>query len=241
MAVAPAGQVGVLDVRNRIPETIDVNDFTFDEVSSNLRFRPAQADELRLRATQLPDGNASAEVGGSRSENVTPMKGVADRAQKIFRIFQPVNRSDSLLRQRERQNTVVGPDKEVLCRLHRDAMPPAAHSGINDRKVNRAFREKAATGRQRKRPGADIAGRNLVSDVRDHGVRIEAEDHPFHRPDKPVLGSEIGGQRDDLHEADYTSRRGDCISELVGVPRLRGSRLKFRVYAVRVTPARVTA
>ena len=47
--------------------------------------------------------------------------------------------------------------------------------------------------------GANILRRNVMREVHDHGRRINREDHPFHRPDKIILSSEIGEQRDNGH------------------------------------------
>ena len=119
-------QARVFDVRDRVAEPVNEHHFTFDAISPHARLRPGQPDELLLCRTQFADRRAATQMRRDRGENVAPMKGVADRLQKVISIFEPANRFDFFPRQCEGQHTVVRPDEKIIRRLHRDGLARAA-------------------------------------------------------------------------------------------------------------------
>jgi len=64
--------------------------------------------------------------------------------------------------------------------------------------VNRAGREVVVTRAERERAGGDVLRRNLVRQVNNLNVRIDAENDAFDGGDEVIGGAEIGEQRDQL-------------------------------------------
>src|SRR5205085_1552791 len=68
------------------------------------------------------------------------------------------------------------------------------NAGINHRDVNRVRRKVVITRAERERSGSDVLRRNLVRQVNDLCLRIEAENDAFDGGDKVIGSAEVGEQ-----------------------------------------------
>jgi hypothetical protein len=63
--------------------------------------------------------------------------------------------------------------------------------------MDRALRETSHRGLQQETPPSDVEGEDLVAQIHDTRLWTEAQDDPFHDPDKWILHPKIGEQGHD--------------------------------------------
>lgn len=187
------GKLFIPDVSDGVAETVRVNDFSPDGASRNFRLKPGQSDDVFLFWTEFVDSEAAAQVCSDGGEDVASVEGVVDGVQKVSFVLQPVDALDLFVCEREGQYAVVGADEDVVVGLHSDGFAVAADAGINHCDVHGAPGKITVACHQRERAGADIARRNLVCDVHHRCFGMDAQDHPFHRSNEPILRAEVGG------------------------------------------------
>ena len=103
------------------------------------------------------------------------------------------------LLQRPGKNPVIRTHECAVSGPYGKGFARAADTRVNDRHVNGPLGKKPIARRQTKSPGADVSGRNTMSNILDCGARVDAKNDTLHRTDKPVGEAEVGGQRDQPH------------------------------------------
>ena len=107
-----SGKQPVRDIRDRVAEAIEVDDFAFDAISPPARLRPIQLFKgFRCRA-EFVERLSAAQVSRHGRKNIAPVEGAAQRLEDEFFVLQAANRDDFLACQRERQEAVSGPTKK---------------------------------------------------------------------------------------------------------------------------------
>src|SRR5262245_6550253 len=119
------------------------------------------------------------------------MKRPADWLQKEFLIFQRANHFHFFLGQGPGEDTIIRSYERIVSRLHRYGLSSAAYARIHHYDVDRSLREKPVTRCQRERAGSNVSRRDLVGDVNDGCVWVDAQDHAPHCSGEPILFSEI--------------------------------------------------
>src|SRR5262245_53706400 len=114
------------------------------------------------------------------------MEGPTDWLEKILLILQLPDCFDSLPRERPGEHSVVRADEKVICGLHGDGLPRAAHAGIHNCDMHSAFREVTVAGHQSERSCTNISRGNLMRDVHYRRARMDAVNDAFHGANKPV-------------------------------------------------------
>ena len=90
------------------------------------------------------------------------------------------------------EQPVIGADKELLGAFDYERTAVRTDTGIDDRHMNRTRGKVPVTRQQIERGRFDILRRKVMSDVDDLRVRVLRKDDSLHRPDKIILGAEIG-------------------------------------------------
>jgi len=194
-------QEAVVQVGNAIAESVNINNFAFDSVPASLWLRPRQADRVFQNRPKLLNGHTRRKVCGNWREDVSPMKRSANGMQKITLVLEGSNGLDSLFGQGPGQNAIIGSGEEIIVRFSYDRFALTTDAWVNNYDMQGAFRKKPVTRPQGKSARTDVTRWDLMSDVHDSGTRGNAENDPFHRPDKPVRKAEVGGQGDKLHQS----------------------------------------
>src|SRR5438128_344063 len=95
------------------------------------------------------------------------------------------------------ENTVVRSNKNLLRAFDQDRPPNRAHSRVDHRRVNRAWRKILITGKQIESGGPDIMRWNFVSYINDARGRINGQNRAFHGANEIILRAKVGKESDD--------------------------------------------
>jgi hypothetical protein len=101
--------------------------------------------------------------------------------------------------QHRREDPVVGPDEPMAVRPHGEGGPRGADARVHDGEVGGAGREPMPCAAEEIGAGADVARRDRVGDVHQHGPGAEAEQHAFHLRHVGIGRAEVGEQGDQRH------------------------------------------
>ncbi len=92
------------------------------------------------------------------------------------------------------EDSVVWGHEECGVGVYGDGAATGTDAGIDDYDVDGAGREVGEGPAKHVGGICDVLGGDVVADVDDGGVRVEAQDDTFHRCHVAILRAEIGGQ-----------------------------------------------
>ena len=211
---ATGGEPSARQIGHEVAEPVDVRD-------------PADGDPPSQRgADRQPErvGDLRAERGGveaaserrrHRREPVPAVKGRAGRRQVEIVARDRVHGAG---REQMGEQPVVGGDEPLAVSAQDEPAPGTADPGIDDREMHGPGRKSRGRGREDERRGLHVAGREVVAEVDDPGLRREAEQRPLDRPDVVVAGSEVGKQGDRPHGARMPDVGGSCVAAFAQPP-----------------------
>jgi hypothetical protein len=90
------------------------------------------------------------------------------------------------------EEPVVRPYEKIVAAYNKNRSPLGAHAGVYHRYVNGLRGKAPVGGHERESARVDVVRRNLVSDIHDSRLRIDAENRSLHRSDEIVRRAEIG-------------------------------------------------
>jgi hypothetical protein len=190
------------NVRYQIAEVVRVEDGTFDRIAGHLRFGNAEAHEVCNRFTKGGALPGFREPRSDGSENIAPMKRLADRlAEIVFGDDMPRVKGIRLVVDGG-EHAVIGSHEVVLIARDQYGPPLGAHARIDNDDVDGFRREILIYLADCQRAIQNVMCEDAVADVHDVDVGIDAEDDALHNRDKVVGSAVIGGQRDDRTSQD---------------------------------------
>ncbi len=94
------------------------------------------------------------------------------------------------------ENSVVRRDENCFAGLRGDGAARTAHAGVNHDHMNSICREIWVCIRKEKRALHNVLRRNVMCDIDDGGIGIDAENDAFHCANKNIGRAKIGGESD---------------------------------------------
>ena len=188
------------NVGDAVAEAIDVDHLANLEVSLDLDAGEGKPDKIACRGADILDGRLAAEVRRNRGENVSSVKRATDRLAEKLLVLDSKDAFDFLLGEGQRENAVVRADEDEVGRLDGYGRAITADAGVDNGDMNRVGRVVFVTLFEGEGARHDVARRDFMSDVDDAVATADADHDAFHRADKPVARSKVGGQGDESHK-----------------------------------------
>ena len=138
--------------------------------------------------------NIPCDPGRGRSENITAVKGGADRLPEIVICRNLVDNGVRLSLQDIGQDPVVRPHEKLISRRDGNRFTRTPDSGIHHGQVDSVRREVRVSLAEREGGRADILRGNRVRDVHEVEIRVDSQHHPLHCRDEMVLQAEVREQ-----------------------------------------------
>lgn len=197
------GEIGVQvvggDIGDGIAEAIEVEDGAGGLVGGAARSGLGEADPIAQARSDFGELASGGEVGTGGGEEVASVEGVADRMEGPVGVGDGADGLDAVEGGGGEEEAVIGSDEDEVLGLDGDGLAGGADAGVDDGDVD-GFGGKVWGGLgEEERPGANIAGWNLMADVEDGAAGGDTGDDAFHGGNEPVAGTEVGEQGNELH------------------------------------------
>ena len=98
----------------------------------------------------------------------------------------------------------------MILRLDNDRTPVGPNARIDNGNVDRSGWEISMGRKKSECRRADIVRRNIMRDIHQNSLRESAENHPFHRTDKIIIGAKIS-EKSNNSRAHLLENAATCV------------------------------
>ena len=184
------------DIRYQVAERINGHDFADEGVVFIFRLRGIQEHDTGNHGADVGKITTGREISRARGVYVTAMKRAGYDVGNEGRVLDFTDFEYLVTEMKERKQSVVRTDKEIILRPDSNIFSFTPDTGIDDADMDRPVREVIVCGCKRKTPAENILRGNVVSDVDKPGIGIYRQDGPLHDPRIGITGTEIGCEGD---------------------------------------------